>query len=149
MITRILAAVITALLVSCSSSTVKERFTEKEPTLVKAKLVEYVKGAYWSHFSDGHYEVFDASKFEILEPIDLCGVELYVYHGDTMEESSPWRGQGVLYELSIAPRRAAALKAEAAGKASEETFFGTGWVSIVGETESTQTGCESDHATAP
>ena len=68
---------------------------------VRAVVVEYMRDAMHDRFDDGSFATYDATKVQVVEPVQLAGRKLVFYHERTMPLESPWRAKGRTLRFDI------------------------------------------------
>jgi len=73
----------------------------EEKLQIQARVLEYVGNAMQEDFDDG-YASYDATRFEILAPMEFRGRQLMVFHETPPPAGTLWRKPGTRIRAGIA-----------------------------------------------
>jgi hypothetical protein len=78
-----------------------EKTMSEEKLRIEARVQEYVVNAMQEDFEDG-YASYDATRLEILAPIEFRGRQVVIFHDAPAPPGSLWRKIGTRFRAQIA-----------------------------------------------
>ena len=75
-----------------------------EDRFIRARVVNFAENAMHHHFQNGGFQFYDVTLLVILEPKELEGTKLPIYHNKHEQIDPVWRTTGAILEFTLSQK---------------------------------------------